>query len=156
MPIFVLNYNKALEMKQAGKEYTNSYAEVPAILSDSDILTILQTRDVNWQYVKTIKSLTNINDDVLSEWLNISVKTFRTYRQPKNKFKESLKEHIILLLSLFNHGIAVFGTHIEFDLWLKTSNFYLDNRRPDTFLNTVSGIRFVDDRLTAMEFGDNV
>jgi uncharacterized protein (DUF2384 family) len=143
-------------MKRSSPEYPDHLTDVPAILSDSDILTIIQTKDVNWQYVKTIKSLTNLNDDVLSDWLNISVRTFRTYRQPKNKFKESLKEHILLLLSLFNHGILIFGTPKEFDQWLKTKNFFLDNKSPDTFLFTVTGIRFVDDRLTAMEYGDNV
>ena len=27
---------------------------------------------------------------------------------------------------------------------------------PNSFLNTVTGVKFVDDRLTAMEYGDNV
>ncbi|MEZ4822026.1 MAG: antitoxin Xre/MbcA/ParS toxin-binding domain-containing protein [Ignavibacteria bacterium] len=29
-------------------------------------------------------------------------------------------------------------------------------KSPITFLNTITGIRFVNDRLTAMEYGDNV
>jgi uncharacterized protein (DUF2384 family) len=70
--------------------------------------------------------------------------------------KENLKEHIILLLSLIKHGTQVFGSKDGFDQWLTTGNFFLDSKTPVTFLNTVTGIRFIDERLTAMEYGDNV
>jgi uncharacterized protein (DUF2384 family) len=130
--------------------------EIPGQISDTDVLNFLQTKDVNWKHVKTIKSLTNFNDEVISDWLNISVRTFRSYRQPENKFKENTKEQIILLLSLINHGIKVFGSSKEFDKWLHSENFYFDGKTPNVFLNTVTGIRFVDDSLTAMEYGDNV
>lgn len=130
--------------------------EIPGKISTSEVLTFLQTKDVNWKHVNTIKSLTNFNDEVISEWLNISVRTFRTYRQPENKFKENTKEQIILLLSLINHGIQVFGSSKEFDKWLHGENFYFDGKTPNAFLNTVTGIRFVDDSLTALEYGDNV
>ncbi|WP_245826382.1 MbcA/ParS/Xre antitoxin family protein [Spirosoma rigui] len=44
----------------------------------------------------------------------------------------------------------------EFDQWLNRKNFFFDNKSPNSFLNTVTGVRFVDDRLTALEHGDNV
>lgn len=129
---------------------------VPGQITDSEVLTFLQTKDVNWKYVNAIKSLTNFNDEVISDWLNISVRTFRSYRQPENKFKANTKEQIILLLSLIRHGIQVFGSAKEFDKWLQKANFYFDGKIPNSFLSTVTGIRFVDDNLTAMEHGDNV
>jgi len=144
-------------------ETTKADLEEPAILygvprqiSDSEILTFLHTRDVNWKYINAIKQLTGFNDDIIAAWLNISVRTFRSYRQPENKFKENIKEQIILLLSLIKHGIHVFGSVAEFDKWLHGENFYFDGKIPNAFLNTVTGIRFVDDNLTAMEYGDNV
>ncbi|MEI6434985.1 MAG: MbcA/ParS/Xre antitoxin family protein [Bacteroidota bacterium] len=142
-------------MKAAPLE-TTFKNEVPGKISDSEILTFLQTKDINWEYVKTIKELTDLNDDVISDWLNVSVRTFRSYKQPKNKFKENVKEQILLLLSLINHGIQVFGSQKEFNMWLNKANFFFDNVNPISYLNTVTGIRFVDDRLTAMEYGDNV
>lgn len=63
---------------------------------------------------------------------------------------------MLLLLALIKYGTAVFGTVKEFDQWLNRSNFYFDNKSPNAYLNTITGIRFVDDRLTAMEYGDNV
>jgi uncharacterized protein (DUF2384 family) len=129
---------------------------VPGQISDSEVLTYLQNKDVNWKYINTIKAITDFNDEVISGWLNISVRTFRSYRQPENTFKENTKEHILLLLSLIRHGIQVFGTAKVLYQWLNTGNFYFDGKIPNVYLNTVSGIRFVDDRLTAMEYGDNV
>ncbi len=130
--------------------------EVPGQISDSEVLTVLQKKDINWKYINTLKELTDFNDDVISEWLNISVRTLRTYRQPENKFKENIKEHILLLISLIKHGIQVFGSSKLLNQWLNSANFYFDGKNPNDYLNTVSGIRFVDDRLTAMEYGDNV
>jgi uncharacterized protein (DUF2384 family) len=143
-------------MKKLQLEEPSVLYEVPGQISDTEVLNFLQSKDVNWKYVNTIKSLTNFNDEVISDWLNISVRTFRSYRQPENKFKENTKEQIILLLSLIKHGIQVFGTAKDFDKWLHGENFYFDGKTPNAFLNTVTGIRFVDDNLTTMEYGDNV
>jgi uncharacterized protein (DUF2384 family) len=129
---------------------------VPRNINDSEILHLLHTTDINWRYVNAIKNYTDFNDDILSEWLNVSVKTFREYKKPNSVFKENVKEQVLLLLSLIRHGVEVFGSIKEFDSWLNRDNFYFDNRTPLSFMNTVTGIKFIDDRLTAMEFGDNV
>ena len=71
-------------------------------------------------------------------------------------FKDNVKEQVLLLLSLVKHGLSVFGSARALDQWLNQPNFYFDNRSPNAYLNTVTGIKFVDDRLTAMEYGDNV
>ena len=135
---------------------TAELEEIPGQINESEILYYLQKKDINWLYVDAIKKLTDFNDDRLSDWLNMSVKTFREYRKPQSVFKENVKEHVLLLLALFKHGISVFGSPSNLDQWLHTPNFFFDNQKPETLLHTVTGIRFVDDRLTAMEFGDNV
>lgn len=129
--------------------------DLPKLLADSEVLNYLQTKDISWKHVNAIKQLTDYSDEVISEWLNISVKTLRTYKQPAGSFKGKVKENILLILSLVIHGIEVFGTKEKFEQWLDTKNFFFDNKSPVTFLNTVTGIRFVNDRLTAIEYGDN-
>lgn len=129
---------------------------VPNSINDSEILHLLNTTDINWKYVDTIKTFTDFNDDILSDWLNISVKTFREYKKPESIFKENIKEHVLLLLSLMKHGSEIFGSMKEFESWLDRENFYFDNKCPASFVNTITGIKFIDDRLTAMEYGDNV
>jgi uncharacterized protein (DUF2384 family) len=132
------------------------WAIVPRHINDSEILHFLYTEDIDWKYVNEIKTCTNFKDDVISDWLNISVKTFREYKKPKSVFKENVKEQVLLLLSLIKHGTEVFGSVEEFERWLNQENFYFDNKRPVAFMNTITGIKFLDDRLTAMEHGDNV
>ncbi|MEP7321705.1 MAG: antitoxin Xre/MbcA/ParS toxin-binding domain-containing protein [Saprospiraceae bacterium] len=129
---------------------------VPRHINDGEILHLLYTTDINWKYVDAIKTYTEFNDDVISDWLNISVKTFREYKKPKSIFKENVKEQVLLLLSVIKHGVEIFGSIKKFEDWLNQDNFYFENRSPASFLNTITGIKFIDDRLTAMEYGDNV
>ena len=143
-------------MKRAPAPQNLLLTDVPGHINDSEILSLLYTREVNWQHVNAIKTLTEFNDTTISDWLNVSVKTFREYKKPPTTFKENVKEQVLLLLSLIKHGIQVFGSVKEFDQWLNQSNFYFDSRSPNAYLNTITGIKFVDDRLTALEYGDNV
>ena len=93
---------------------------------------------------------------MLSKWLDVSVKTFRSYKNSQVIFKDTIKERILLLYSLVGHGIKVFGSKKDFETWLNNENFYFDNKSPNSFLTTVTGMRFVTERLIAMEYGDNV
>ncbi|MBL4745151.1 MAG: DUF2384 domain-containing protein [Flavobacteriaceae bacterium] len=130
--------------------------EIPDKINDIDILLYLQGKKINWEYVQTLKRITDFNDEVLSSWLNVSVKTFRSYKKPDQEINVNIKEHVLVLLSLMQHGKAVFNSVHKFEEWLKTQNFYFDGEMPIGFLKTITGIRFVNDRLTALEYGDNV
>lgn len=136
--------------------YKRVMTALPKRLNDADILLFLQGEKVNWEHVRTLKEITSFNDDIISNWLNVSVKTFRLYKKPEQEINVNIKEHVLLLLSLMQHGKKVFGTSPDFEAWLTAENFYFDKKKPIDFLKTITGIRFLDDRLTAMEFGDNV
>lgn len=87
---------------------------------------------------------------------SFSIKTFHTYRKPGIISKENTQEHVILLLGLYQHGKEVFETRENFDTQLITPNFFLEKKAPKDLLGTITGIKIIDDRLTALEFGDNV
>lgn len=129
---------------------------VPEQLSDSEVLYWLQTKKIDHSFLSLLKTYSLMPDEIIAGWLNISVKTLRNYRNPENRIKENIKEQILLLLSLYRHGTDVFGDELRFNQWLNTENFFLEESPPASMLNTISGIRFVEDRLRAMEFGDNV
>jgi len=129
---------------------------IPDRITDSEVLTILKSNKVTGSYIAYIKDFTNIKDELLSLWLNVNVKTFRSYKRGDVMLKENLQEQVILLISLFKHGVEVFGTVDDFIMWLESDNFFLDFDKPINYLTTVTGIRFIGDRLTAIEFGDNV
>ena len=143
-------------IRSAGSIESAILDKVPGHINDGEILHLLYSTDITWKHVNTLKTLTGFHDVVLSDWLNISVKTFREYKKPRSIVKENVKEQVLLLLSLVKHGTTVFGSVKEFETWLNQENFYFDQKNPVFFLNTITGIKFVDDRLTAMEYGDNV
>lgn len=137
------------------KQYS-TLKQIPNRISDVEVQDLLRTEEVNWTYMARLKDVTALQDEVISNWLNISVKTFRHYKKPVTKFKDNIKEKVILLLSLFEHGIDIFGSREQFYAWLKAENFYFNDKPPVSYLTTVTGIRHVDSRLTAMEYGDNI
>jgi uncharacterized protein (DUF2384 family) len=146
-------YNK---LGGAMSTQTTLLNKIPDRISDSEVLNLLHNANIDWMYIKTFKEYAELKDEVMSEWLNINVRTLRNYKKPENKFKDNIKEQLILLFSLFKHGKEVFGDMDAFREWLNSGNFYFDKKAPVSYLNTVTGIRFVDDRLTALEYGDNV
>ena len=142
----------------ARKRYPDTQfdGEYPWIVNDSEVLTYLQTNQIDSKHVNFLKKISGYTDDILSGWLDVSVKTLRSYKTTEIQLKDTIKERVLLLISLMNHGIAVFGTNTKFDQWLNTGNYFFDGKAPASFLNTITGIRFVNDRITAMEYGDNV
>lgn len=138
------------------KKTKESIKDIPEIGDLTKIFFYVNNHNVNSQYLNILKELTNLKDDILSNWLNINTRTFRNYRKSNIVLKDNTKEHIVLLISLYKHGIEVFDSIENFDKWLTTENFLLDKKAPMDFLDTVSGLKFIDDRLTALEYGDNV
>lgn len=136
--------------------YESNVEEIPPNISEADVLFILETQNINYDYIHLVKDSTNFGDKEISDWLNIRLRTLQNYKTKKTEFNENLKEHLVHLLSLFSHGFQVFGDQKQFEEWLSTPNFFFDKSAPLSYLNKISGIRFVDDRLTAMGFGDNV
>ncbi|HTM97471.1 antitoxin Xre/MbcA/ParS toxin-binding domain-containing protein [Pedobacter insulae] len=129
---------------------------IPNIRNYADIFFYIRNHTIDWSYLNYLKELTTFSDEVISDWLNISVKTLRAYRKPETTFKDNLKEHIVLILSLYEHGTSVFEHKENFDQWLNTKNVFFDGNEPKNYLDTIMGIKFIDDRLTAIEYGDNV
>jgi len=117
---------------------------------------MIKTDKVGPQHLQALKDLTLFNDEKISDWLDISVKTFRSYKKPNSIIKARIKEHAVIALSMIKHGIEVFETNENFTNWLQKENFFFDKKAPIEFMNTNSGIKFIDDRLTALEYGDNV
>lgn len=143
-------------MEVLAKSQEHVLASIPASISDLQTLSLLQSLDIDSTYIRILKNIAKQKDETISDWLHLNVKTFRKYKNQNQEVALNIKEQLLLLLSLYKHGIETFGSSESFNKWLSEENFYFDGKAPITFLNTISGIRFIDDRLTAMEYGDNV
>ncbi|HVW13978.1 MAG TPA: MbcA/ParS/Xre antitoxin family protein [Mucilaginibacter sp.] len=134
----------------------NLLKAIPSKVDSNMTLRMVSSGKIGPQHLQAIKDLTLFNDEKISDWLDISVKTFRSYKKPHSTIKDRIKEQAVMALSLIKHGIEVFGTRERFSEWLSKENFFFDKKAPIEYMNTNSGIKFIDDRLTAMEHGDNV
>jgi uncharacterized protein (DUF2384 family) len=132
------------------------YASIPANITAFEVLNLIQKESINSSHLQLVKTISDLSDEKLSNSLNLNVKTFRTYKNAKpTALKADLQEHTILLLSLIKHGIQVFGHKEAFNQWLENENFHLGMRKPIEYLNTISGIKFIDNHITGIEYGDN-
>ncbi|CAN5439861.1 hypothetical protein BH10BAC5_BH10BAC5_27590 [soil metagenome] len=143
-----------MKVKEGITPYTSRI--IPEDININKMLIILQTKKIDYKYLSDLKKLTNFNDEDISELLDITVKTYRSYRNPNAEFKDYLKERILMLSTLFKHGTEVFGTTEKFKEWLNSENFFYGGKAPGSLLNTFSGLKFIDDSLTGIEYGDNV
>ena len=135
---------------------SNLLKNIPSRVNTNSTLWMIKSGEVGPQHLQAIKDLTLFNDEKISNWLDISVKTFRSYKKPHGIIKARIKEQAVMTLSLIKHGIEVFGTREKFSEWLSKENFFFDKKAPAEYMDTNSGIKFIDDRLTALEYGDNV
>lgn len=128
---------------------------IPSTISDSQVITYLHSKKLGKDAIGQLKSISNATDKIMSAWFDVSEKTFQNYKNSEAVLSINFREKLLLLLSLFNHGESVFGSMEEFNHWINQPNFYFDNKTPIDFFQTISGIRYVDDRLTGMAYGDN-
>ncbi len=128
---------------------------LPTPMTDLYIVNQMNTGSIDKSYLQAIKDISNLPDGTLSQLLDVTAKTFKTYLTGKSIFKESIQEQILLLLNLYKHGFHVFSSEVNFQQWLERPNFYLDQKRPLDFLVSKSGISFIDDQLTAIQYGEN-
>lgn len=154
---YSISLHKILKMNAAIDLATRKGIEgVPEITDLTKLFLYVNSHDINARYLNFLKALTNLSDDIISGWLSINARTFRNYRKAGASLKHNTKEHVVALIALYKHGIDVFEGQDNFDRWLTTPNYTLDMKSPTDFLDTISGIKFIDDRLTAIEHGDNV
>ena len=56
--------------------------KIPSRVDTNVTLGMIKGDKVGPQHLQAIKDLTPFNDEKISEWLDISVKTFRSYKKP--------------------------------------------------------------------------
>lgn len=138
------------------KAVTYTIDNIPNQLQDYSIVYYLQQNSFSKAHMQLLKVTTQLKDYVLAKILHVTPKTFAKYLAQQNTVKKDTQEHIIMLTALYKHGAKVFECTQNFNTWLNTPNLFLDNQKPFVFLDTISGIRFLDDRLVAITYGDHV
>ncbi|MGJ7030329.1 antitoxin Xre/MbcA/ParS toxin-binding domain-containing protein [Niabella hirudinis] len=129
---------------------------IPPVSDYMQVYHYTNSHDIGKQYLQLLDELVQVNDETVAGWLNVNPRTYRNYKQQDQELKGNIKEHIVLLLALYKRGIELFGSAVGFKTWLTAKNHLLDGKMPAQFLDAFSGIQFINSRLTAMEYGENV
>jgi putative toxin-antitoxin system antitoxin component (TIGR02293 family) len=116
---------------------------------------VFESNSITSRHFVAVKKSMHMSDAAISELLNISPKTYQTYKKAGAKINDNIKSRLAVLLQIFEHGIEVFGSGEKFYQWLSTDNFHFDKKPPMEFLYKINGPQFIDDRLTGLEYGDN-
>jgi len=127
---------------------------MPASVRPTVLLGLISKFQFPSNYLQFLKDNTGATDETLAYCLNVNVKTYRSYRREDANLRPDIKEQLIILVAMVRHGLDVFGSSKSLSKWLHADNFMLGSK-PMNLLNTNSGVRLVDDRLTGMEYGDN-
>lgn len=131
--------------------------DVPRVEEFAATYLYATRRHNDMDFINALKNHVGLGLTTLAGWLNITPRTFKNYLDKGNiTLKENLREHMIMILSLYKHGTEVFGNIANFETWLSGENVFLGNKAPAGFLDTISGIRFIGSRLTAIQYGKNV
>jgi putative toxin-antitoxin system antitoxin component (TIGR02293 family) len=100
-----------------------------------------------------IQDYTPFSEKNWSDFLGISAKSLKRYKQSPRKFKSIQSEKIIEMAEVTNIGLDVFGDMEKFKLWLNIPNFALGNLKPIDLLRDSYGKEMVIGELTRINYG---
>ncbi len=68
---------------------------------------------------------------------------------------DKLKKYFSLYTKVYKHGVKIFGSQKLFNKWLKSKNHFVNEKPHIKKMLTLKGLKFIDDKLTGMQYGDN-
>lgn len=119
-----------------------------------DLALVDQARkgvDIQCFYVLGEKS--GFSKEELASLLGLAPKTIDNYRNNQKLVQHDQAEKLLILLRLYARGQKLFGALKEFRDWLYYPQPALEMRPPVNMLDSISGIRLVEECLDRIEHG---
>jgi len=98
-------------------------------------------------------SISGFTQDEFQETFKTTVKTIQNHVARALTLDASLSEKLIKSFALFDKGIELFGNASEFHRWLTLPAFGLGNMVPITLMDTVTGMKLIEEELIRIEYG---
>ena len=119
-----------------------------------DLALVDQARkgiDIQCFYLLGEKS--GFSKEELATLLGVAPKTIDNYRNSHKLVQHDQAEKLLMLLRLYERGHKLFGELKEFRDWLYYPQPALEMRPPVDLLDSISGIRLVEECLERIEHG---
>lgn len=99
-------------------------------------------------------SLSGFTQDEFQETFKTTVKTIQNHVTRELTLDAALSEKLLKSFALFDKGAEIFGSADNFHQWLGTPAYGLGNQLPFDLMDTITGIRLIEEELIRIEFGD--
>ena len=99
-------------------------------------------------------SLSGFTQDEFQETFKTTVKTIQNHVTRELSLDAALSEKLLKSFALFDKGTEVFGSARNFHQWLGTPAYGLGNQLPFDLMDTITGIRLIEEELIRIEHGD--
>jgi putative toxin-antitoxin system antitoxin component (TIGR02293 family) len=130
------------------------YPSLSDAVMDNDLALVdLARKGVDVQYLYLLGDQSGFSKDELATLLGMAPKTIDNYRNQQKPVQNDQAEKLLMLLRLFARGQKLFGEIKEFRDWLYYPQPALEMRPPVNLLDSISGIRLVEECLDRIEHG---
>ena len=120
-------------------------------LDISEKITMIRS-GISKKELEKVKEQSGLDYDSLSSILSVSRATLIN-KKGADKFDAATSERILLLADTLAYGQSVFEDKDRFNTWMKSSNKALGNKPPISIMDTVYGIREVQNLIGRIEHG---
>ena len=127
--------------------YQPSYADTISLLTSSK-------KGLSARAALDFLNLTGFSPAEFQDTFKTTVKTIHNYAAQGLKLDASLSEKLLKSFSLFDKGVALFGSAAVFHQWLKQPAYGLGNQLPFDVMDTITGINLIEEELIRLEHGD--
>jgi putative toxin-antitoxin system antitoxin component (TIGR02293 family) len=125
-----------------------------SLYSDDISLLNQSKRGLNAKAALDFLSLSGFTQDEFQETFKTTVKTIQNHVTRELTLDASLSEKLLKSFALFDKGAEIFGSASNFHQWLNTPAYGLGNQLPFDLMDTITGIRLIEEELIRIEFGD--
>lgn len=123
-------------------------------LSDKILIIRAIRAGIPYSLFDLIQQDTPFSENEWAEFLDISTKSLKRYRQASKHFKPIHSEKIIEIAEVTKTGLEVFKDRDKFKLWLNTPNDSLENLKPIELLKDSYGKELVISELIKISEGN--
>ena len=92
--------------------------------------------------------------DEFQQVFKTTVKTIQNHVAKQQILDAALSEKLLKLAALFDLGAEVFGSATYFNQWIHNAAFGLGYQVPLEMMETITGIKLVEDQLLRVAYGD--
>jgi putative toxin-antitoxin system antitoxin component (TIGR02293 family) len=121
------------------------------LLSDLELVKTAR-EGITKKTVNEIIKLTGLTQIEFSNYINLTTRAIQR-KDENEKLSKAISEKALLISNLYCKGSDVLGSIDNFKEWMDTANVALGNIKPKEYLDTYSGIEFLNDELGRMEHG---